>query len=50
MGIFFGGNYHFGGQILQKKLGKGQSTPFMAMPGFWEHLAPISSLTVKTKA
>ena len=47
-----GGNYHFlvindhfggpsghCGQILQKNPGKGQSPPpFLAMPGFWEHL------------
>ena len=54
-GTLFGGNYHFllindhfkgpsvhCGQILQNNTGKGQSPPpFLAMPGFWEHLEPL---------
>ena len=40
---FWGINEHFGGssvhcgQILQKNPGKGQSPPFLAMPGFCVH-------------
>ena len=43
---FLGINEHFGGpsvhcgQILQKNPGKGQSPPFLAMPGFWVHVVP----------